>query len=239
MAARSTSGEVLAAPELTAPIRQLHAPFPPRLADEPAAWYKRLCQYCLQYPVRSIAEIYREERLRHGRGEPAGQRGEQVPLTWRQNFTRFRWVERAETWDLAELERLRLVLVAQREQQRQRELSDAAALRKKALALLDLPHVRKSVDGHTIFPANAQFFQGAARMLEASSKLARLALAMDPERPDVLPEDALDSAIEEELARLAGVPVALAASPRAQLAGAQAAERLTTEVSLEPETAHA
>lgn len=207
-----------------ASIRLEHAPFPPRQAGESVAWYRRFCTYLLMYPVRSLGEIYRTEKRAHEQGGPPG-RFNQVPLAWRSAYADQAWVARAEQWDQAEAERLRVILTEARERQRRQELEDAASLRKKALDMLQLPHVRKSVDGHTIFPANAAYYQSATRMLEVSSRLARLALAMNPDRPEVLPEDELDQAIEKELTRLAGL-----APARAPALPARASERLLAQL---------
>jgi len=73
-----------------------------RLPDEPNRWYARFDQFRLMGSGRSLLALYRSEREKAGKGGIV----RRVPGSWDQAAERFRWRERAETWDEAERQRM-------------------------------------------------------------------------------------------------------------------------------------
>lgn len=117
--------------------------------------------------------------------------------------SRWNWVERSKAWDIdQEEERRKAGLVAMADEakvweRRQREIREAdyqlaVALREKAKAMLEYPLAKRVVmEGDTqvhIHPARWSIGQ-AARMVEASSMLARLSAGMATEKTEITGPD--------------------------------------------------
>lgn len=164
-----------------------------RLPGEPPLWYGRFLRFLHMPKPRSAAAICNAER-----DEKRRRRAKDVPTSWRKRIEQFQWYARAEAYDMAAIEQFKAEQESLRrkqqeehlqkcEAQRQREVEDAAAMRKKGLAVLDLPHVKQrsvTPDGTQveILPQRAPEFSAVTRLLETSHKLARKGLEMVEER---------------------------------------------------------
>lgn len=74
-----------------------------RLPDESPMWHRRFEQYRMMGPeARSVVSVYNQFRAQKGKAEAKQQAG-----SWSAACIRFRWRERCEAWDDAEIERLR------------------------------------------------------------------------------------------------------------------------------------
>lgn len=67
-----------------------------RQPDEPLLWYERFERYRLAGPGRSLLAIYQAEKSGPGRGQ-------KVAGAWNSAAEQWRWQQRAEAWDMAEL----------------------------------------------------------------------------------------------------------------------------------------
>jgi hypothetical protein len=78
---------------------------------EPVKWYARFELYRLRGPGRSLLGAYNQYRIEQSRKSVAS-----PPISWRKALETWHWKDRAEDWDLAELEIRR-----QQEEQKWRE----------------------------------------------------------------------------------------------------------------------
>jgi hypothetical protein len=76
---------------------------------EPALWYRRFEAFRLAGPGRSMLAVYNHQRREKARSSATEyQPARTVPSSWRQNATLWRWVERAEAWDVHAAQRARI-----------------------------------------------------------------------------------------------------------------------------------
>ena len=170
-------------------------------SDESVLWYERFLRFLNMPKPRSILEVCNQFRDERG-----AKRSNGVPMSWLQRSTQFEWRGRADRWDLSKLEeediqrkkedelkkKLRMEAI---EKQYLREIESANLLHKKAVDVLQLPHVEQIVeqdteDGKqlvTINPIRSPEFRAATKMFETSSNLARrgLNLPQDTKRVEV------------------------------------------------------
>lgn len=78
-----------------------------RQLNEPPIWYKRFTKFRLMEPVRSIADVYREEQ----KGEKESVK---PPGRWYETAKRWQWEERAVAWDAHVDEQLEKRIAAER-----------------------------------------------------------------------------------------------------------------------------
>lgn len=95
-----------------------------RLEGEPIRWYANFERYRLMGPSRQLIPVMRMEYQARGAGRDGAQKRapNSLPPHWRRAIERWRWRERAEAWDMAELERLRAEEAAERKKVREDHL---------------------------------------------------------------------------------------------------------------------
>lgn len=179
---------------------------------EPLVWYARFEVYRLRGPGRSLLGAFNQWQAEKGRKVSTS-----APTRWREASATWHWKERAEAWDLAELEIRR-----QQEEQRwrdrrvewkEKEWAMAAQLLEKANQMMQALRVARTViedEGRTIIIEPVDWGPGdLAKFADMASKLARLSAEMETERKKV--GVTLDDV-------LAGLPAEFSAAVRAALA---------------------
>jgi len=158
-----------------------------RRDDESNKWFDRFQTYLLLGPSRSLYAAYTAWRERSGAKSARKRAG--LPQSWRLAAEKWQWQPRAEQFD--EHERAQQVAEWQRrrDELREHEWKFSQELLDKARQMLVFPlakTVRSTQDGGQtvvteVYPAQWKLAD-TARMLEAASKLARLAVGEDTER---------------------------------------------------------
>lgn len=155
---------------------------------EPLVWYARFEVYRLRGPGRSLLGAYNQWQTEKGRKVATG-----APMRWRKALETWHWKERAEAWDLSELE-IRRQQEEQRWRERRVEQKDkewaaSQALLEKANQMLQAMRVARTViedEGRTIIIEPVDWGPGdLARFLDLFSKLGRLSAEMETERKKV------------------------------------------------------
>ncbi len=161
-----------------------------RREGEPNKLFDRFEIYRLLGPSRSLYAAYNAWRERSGAKSARKRAG--LPQSWRLAAEKWQWQPRAEAFD--EHERAQQIAEWQRrrDELREHEWKFSQELLDKARQMLVFPlakTVRSTQDGGQtvvteVYPAQWKLAD-AARMLEAASKLARLAVGEDTERISV------------------------------------------------------
>jgi hypothetical protein len=175
----------------------INAEGPPwdRLPNEPLLWYARFERFRLAGTLRSLTGLYNEERATRNK-RPINA----PPRAWVMAQRRWNWCERAEAWDLAQLEAQRVEWATRREALRVREWEAAQKILDRVDQMLGFPLARvvRDIEGHatTIEPADWKL-RDVARLLGVASHVARLAAGSETERVQVTIDDVLTSLPEE------------------------------------------
>lgn len=161
-----------------------------RRDDEPNQLFDRFEIFRLLGPSRSLYAAYTAWRERQGNtARKSAQKRAGLPQSWRLAAERWDWAKRAEAFD--EHERAQQVAEWQRrrDELREHEWKFSQELLDKARQMLVFPlakTVRSTQDGGQtvvteVYPAQWKLAD-AARMLEAASKLGRLAVGVETDR---------------------------------------------------------
>jgi hypothetical protein len=165
-----------------------------RREGEPNKWLDRFQTYLLLGPSRSLYAAYTAWRERSGAksaqkraGLPQSRFG--LPQSWRLAAEKWQWQQRAEAFDEHERAQHVAEWTRRRDELREHEWKFSQELLDKARQMLVFPlakTVRSTQDGGQtvvteVYPAQWKL-SDAARMLEAASKLARLAVGEETER---------------------------------------------------------
>ncbi len=151
---------------------------------EPTKHFDRFVRYKLIGPDRTLYSAYNQFKARGG----SEGRVFAVPGAWRKIAKQWRWQERAEAWDAEQRRVEEAKWQARRAELREQEWGTATLLLDKVARMLSFPVEQTtrsvtSADGQTINttiinPARWSFAD-AARLLDASSKVRRLAAEME------------------------------------------------------------
>lgn len=156
---------------------------------ESAMWYNRFWTW-LTAAKRSLVNVYNQEREKVNKSPRRS-----PPGAWREAFKRWEWEKRAAAWDAAERDRRAAEWEAKRQLLRDREWEAAEALLDRATQMLAFPLEiteceEKDVDGRVIHVTTINPVRWVVRdipaMLEAASKLGRLATGMATNKIEVL-----------------------------------------------------
>lgn len=171
---------------------------------EPVLWFARFEAFRLQGPSRSLVETVNRERDAKGR-----HRTRHSPTSWRRAYHRWRWVERAQDWDLHVAEEAEREWLRFREGWRDKERGLAEALVEKAEQMMRFPVARATRTGEdgavTIVEPAGWTFATIRGLAETASRLARLASEMETDRQhvtldmvlDVLPGELREQIVEQ------------------------------------------
>ena len=179
-------------------------------------WYTRFDMYLSRGPGRSLLGAYNQWRIDNHKKPSTG-----VPIHWQNAMKKWHWRERADAWDLAQVEERRRAdeqkWRERRDEVKEKDWDLGAKLRERAAQMLMFPVARTVVtsydDGRpqqVIEPADWRPAD-IARYVEVAVKLQRLAAEMETERKKV--GVALDDVI-------AGLPDGYREAVRAALADA-------------------
>lgn len=156
---------------------------------ESALWYGRFWSW-LTDPKRSLRAVYNRERKLAGKRPTKS-----TPGPWKEIVTKWQWKERAADWDAAERARRVAEWEAKSQQLRNREWEASEALLDKATQMLAFPLETTEIEERdaggqvihvtTITPAR-WVMRDIPAMLEAASKLGRLATGLATNRVEVL-----------------------------------------------------
>ncbi len=144
-----------------------------RIGDdlEPMLWFGRFTLYREMGTERSLLGAVNKANKRK-------KKQSFIPGSWSEASKKWNWKSRAESWDLAEIERLRIESEADRRQWTAARFTDANKLRDRANELLALPVIRETVqaDGKTyiIEPLSSKQLRDAAAVLKLADELARI-----------------------------------------------------------------
>ena len=158
-------------------------------------WYARFEKFRLAGPTRSVLGAYNQELVAAGREPKKCQ-----PSSWKHACNYWKWRERAEAWDNAQLEQAREIWADRRDQWRQEEWDLATALREKAFDMLGFPvaKVTREKDGQvTIVEPSEWRLVDAAKLIDTASKIARLSTGMVNERTESVEWDPSKFTTEE------------------------------------------
>jgi len=97
-----------------------------REPGEPMVWFNRFEFYRLLGPDRSIQAAIRAYKTAQGKPPPRG-----ISKPWPERSRTWRWKERAEAWDAAEIERIRREFDDERRKDKQRRIKVLRAFRGK------------------------------------------------------------------------------------------------------------
>jgi hypothetical protein len=156
-----------------------------RQENEPLRWYARYEVFRLRGPGRSFLGAYNQWRVENGKKVSTG-----TPVCWQEAAKKWRWKERAEAWDLSELE-IRRQQEEQRWRERRIEQKDkewaaAQGLLEKANQMMQALRVARTVvedEGRTIIIEPVDWGPSdLARFLDLFSKLGRLSAEMETEK---------------------------------------------------------
>jgi len=170
-----------------------------RQEGEPNNWWVRFEKFRKLGLRRSALAVYNEERAERGMAPAATCPGAWVPI-----IAQWEWRERAAEWDKYLIEQDRLQWQARRTELRSREWDVADRLLKRGEEMLAFPVGRVTrEDGGKITivePADWRLTD-IPRVVEAASKLARLASGMATDSTDVFNWDP-DDCTPEQLRRI-------------------------------------
>jgi hypothetical protein len=166
-----------------------------RQPNEPVKWYFLFSKYCRKGVTRSLLGTYNDERATNGHRKSL-----RISGGFEKRTKQFTWVERARAFDIY-VEKLETQDWDRRRKETiDKELDFAKRLMEKAQQMLQFPVATtktettqdngRTVVQTTFIPARWNFAD-AARIIEAASKLQRLALEMDTSRA------AVDAKVEE------------------------------------------
>lgn len=158
-----------------------------RQADEPNKWFDRFQVYLLLGASRSVYAAYSTWRERSGASNARKRAG--LPQSWRQAAAQWNWETRAEAFDENERAEQMVEWGNRRDALREQEWKFSQELLDKVRQMLVFPLAKTvrtaEADGKTtiteVHPTRWTVGD-AARMLEAASKLGRLAVGEDTER---------------------------------------------------------
>lgn len=158
-----------------------------RREGEPNKWYARFQTYLLLGPDRSLYAAY--NAWREQSGAKSAQKRAGLPLSWRLAAEQWEWSSRAEQFDEHERAQQVAEWARRRDELREQEWKYAQELIDKVRQMLVFPlakTTRSTQDGGQtvvteVHPTTWKM-SDAARMMEAASKLARLAVGEDTER---------------------------------------------------------
>ena len=158
-----------------------------RRDGEPNKWFDRFQTYLLLGPSRSLYAAYTAWRERSG--AKSAQKRAGLPQSWRLAAEKWQWQQRAEAFDGHERAQQVAEWQRRRDELREHEWKFSQELLDKARQMLVFPlakTVRSTQDGGQtivteVYPAQWKLAD-TARMLEAASKLARLAVGEETER---------------------------------------------------------
>lgn len=166
-----------------------------RLSNEPVKWYFLFTKFCRKGPTRSLLGVYNDEKVAKGQKKAL-----RISGGFEARVKKFNWHDRALAFDVYVDRMEARDWDARRKDTIEKELDFARRLMEKASQMLQFPvattRTEQMQDGGrtvvqtTFIPAKWNFAD-AARIVEAASKLQRLALDMDTART------AVDATVEQ------------------------------------------
>lgn len=220
-----------------------------RMVDEPDLWFDRFNRFRRSGPVRSIHQIYVEERQTNVKaaGKVVAPIRGGTPGVWQLMSKRWDWNGRARAWDAFLAARDEAIWLQRRDELRGKEWEVSAALIKKAEEMLKFPlatvvkHVNTETGDATTEVRPARWdFNTVSTYLEMASKISRLAAEMKAAtEPTTLINQTTNVIRVRELVVQAPIPLAPGAgamreinSPAAQIDAPADERALPAEVAI-------
>lgn len=140
---------------------------------EPMLWFARLTLHRLCGPGRSLLGTYNKERVQNGAGKRKS-----LPSSWFNAARLWDWDERAEAWDLAEMERREAQYQTACDAWAKNRFEFATTARKKLDQLIAFPVVRQTKAGgddktYIIEPLSAKEIKDIIAAYKGIDELAR------------------------------------------------------------------
>jgi hypothetical protein len=148
-----------------------------KLPGESTRWYSRFIKFRDMGVERSVFKSF----CLTSKGKSTKKPNNGAPGAWKEACEKFNWHERAQAWDLDQIQKAEDELRERQRREQEEEMEDARRIREKGREILEkLPVLLKkeSETRNIYFPASATEYNSARALLAEAAKLYRLSLGM-------------------------------------------------------------